>query len=300
MATPVLIAGPTASGKSRLALEFARRSGGVVINADAMQVYAELRILSSRPSDAELEAAPHRLFGHVPAAEAYSVGRWTRDIARVLAEARKANLRPIIVGGTGLYFRALTSGLARVPDVPPSIRTAWRERAATLSTPDLHQMLSERSASEARRLRPSDRSRILRALEVIDATGRTLPEWQDEAAGSALIDPEESIKIVLTPPRVELYERIDRRFLAMMELGALSEARKIAAMNLNPELPAMKSIGLTALLANLSGEITIDEAIARAQTETRNYAKRQMTWFRNQMPEWQQLTLDEALATAVE
>jgi len=294
MATPVLIAGPTASGKSRLALEIASRFGGMVINADALQVYSELRILSARPTEAEIEAAPHRLFGHIPASAAYSVGLWIREIAEILAEARRTNRRPIVVGGTGLYFSALTKGLARVPEVPSSIRTAWRERAAALSTPELHQLLAERSSNEARRLPPSDRSRILRALEVIDGTGRTLPEWQDEAAGSALIDPGEAIKIVLTEPRAELYERIDRRFLSMMEAGALTEARRIAALKLRPDLPVMKSIGLTALLANLAGEITIDEAIARAQTDTRNYAKRQMTWFRNQMPDWQHLPIDEA------
>ena len=294
MATPVLIAGPTASGKSRLALEIARRSGGIVINADALQVYSELQILSARPTGDEVEAATHRLYGHIPAASAYSVGWWIRDVARVLAEARQEKRLPIVVGGTGLYFAALTKGLAKVPEVPPSIRTSWRERAAALSTPELHQLLAERSSDEARRIRPSDRSRILRALEVIDATGRTLPAWQDEAAGSAMIDPNRATAIVLSEPRAELYERIDRRFLAMMEAGALTEARRIAAMKLSPDLPVMKSIGLTALLSNLAGETTIDEAIARAQTETRNYAKRQMTWFRNQMHDWRHLPLDEA------
>jgi tRNA dimethylallyltransferase len=294
MATPVLIAGPTASGKSRLALEIARRSGGIVVNADALQVYSELQILSARPTEDELKAATHRLYGHIPATSAYSVGWWIRDVSRVLAEARRERRLPIIVGGTGLYFAALTKGLAKVPEVPPSVRTAWRERAAALSTAELHQLLAERSADEARRIRPSDRSRILRALEVIDATGRTLPEWQDEAAGSAMIDPKRATAIVLSEPRAELYERIDRRFLAMMEAGALTEARRVAAMKLDPDLPVMKSIGLASLLSNLTGETTIDEAIARAQTETRNYAKRQMTWFRNQMPDWQHLSLDEA------
>ena len=294
MATPVLIAGPTASGKSRLALEIARRSDGMVINADAMQVYAELHILSARPTEAEIAAAPHRLFGHIPASAAYSVGLWTREVAEILAESEQTKRRPIIVGGTGLYFRALTRGLARVPEVLPSIRTAWRERAATLTTSDLHKLLGERSRAEAGRVPPSDRSRILRALEVIDGTGRTLPEWQEKSAGSALIDPAGAATIVLNEPRAELYERIDRRFLAMMEAGALTEARRIAALKIKPDLPVMKSIGLTALLANLSGELTIDEAIARAQTETRNYAKRQMTWFRNQMPGWQQVSLEEA------
>ena len=283
---PILIAGPTASGKSRLAIEVATRGNGVVINADSMQVYAELRILSARPSATEHGTVPHHLYGHVPAAERYSVGRWLADIAKAITKAEETGRRPVIVGGTGLYFRALTQGLASVPEVPAAVRTAWREKAAALSTRDLHNLLAERSRNEARRLRPNDRSRILRALEVIDATGRTLPEWQDEAAGAALVDPNRAARIVLAPPRAELYNRINRRLLAMMEAGALVEARRITVLKLDPDLPAMKSIGLSALVAHLSGEIELNEAIARAQTESRNYAKRQMTWFRNQMADW--------------
>lgn len=289
-----MIAGPTASGKSRIAVDLARRIGGVVINADSMQVYAELAILSARPPPEVLEAVPHRLYGHVSIAEAYSVGRWISDVAATLVDARGEQRRPIIVGGTGLYFRALTRGLAQVPEVPASIRSMWRERAATLSTPELHEMLAQRSSAEAARIKPTDRSRILRALEVIDGTGRTLPEWQDEAAGAALVSPTEATRIVVNPPRAEIYDQINRRFLAMMRAGALAEARRIAALNIPADMPGMKSIGLTALLAHLSGEIELDEAIARAQTETRNYAKRQTTWFRNQMPDWQHLAPDEA------
>ncbi len=296
MAKPILIAGPTAGGKSRLALEIAKRVDGMIINADSMQVYAELRVLTARPSDAELEAAPHRLFGHVPASQPYSVGRWISDIASVLLDARGERRRPIIVGGTGLYFRALTHGLAEVPNVPVAIRSEWRERAATLSTGELHDLLAKRSSNEAARVGPNDRGRILRALEVIDATGRTLPEWQDEAAGAALIQPSEAERIVLVPQRADLYDRINRRFLVMMKAGGLHEARKVAALKLSPDLPAMKSIGLTALMAHLNGETELDEAIARAQTETRNYAKRQMTWFRNQMPDWRQITPGETEA----
>lgn len=293
-ASPILIAGPTASGKSRLALETARQVGGVVVNADAIQVYSELRVLTSRPSDAETEEVPHRLYGHVRAAERYSVGRWLGDVEAVMAEARAKGLRPIVTGGTGLYFRALTQGLASVPEVPATIRTAWRERAATLETPDLHALLAERSPSEGERVQPSDRSRILRALEVLDATGRPLPEWQAEAAASALVNPASAVRIVLNPSRADLYDRINRRFLLMLKRGALEEARRIAALKLDPELPAMKSIGLTAMLSHLRGEVELDEAIARAQTETRNYAKRQMTWFRNQMSDWPQLDLATA------
>ena len=294
MATPILIAGPTGSGKSRLAHDVARRTNGLVINADSMQVYGELSILTARPPPDDLASVPHSLYGHVPISEAYSVGRWITDIAAVLADAEGRGLRPIIVGGTGLYYRALTKGLAQVPDVPSSIRTWWRERAATLPTSELHGLLSQRSSAEAARLNPTDRNRILRALEVIDGTGRTLPEWQNEAASSALVDSSEAISIVVSPPRAELYDAINRRFLTMLEEGALDEARAIADQNLDPSLPATKSIGLSTLLAHLAGEIELNEAIARAQTETRNYAKRQSTWFRNQMPDWRHASPAEA------
>ena len=288
---PVLIGGPTASGKSGFAIEVARQIGGVVINADSMQVYNELSIITSRPRAADIEAVPHRLYGHIRASERYSVGRWLADVGEMLNEARADRLTPVFVGGTGLYFRALTQGLAPVPEVPASIRTDWRERAATLSTAELHEALAERSADEAGRIQPSDRSRILRALEVIDATGRTLPEWQVEAADGALIDPRAARCFVLTPPRANLYERINQRFLSMMKEGALREARRFASLKLDPDLPATKSIGLRALLAHHHGELELDEAVTRAQTESRNYAKRQMTWFRNQMADWQ--TIDD-------
>ena len=300
MASPILIAGPTASGKSRLAFDIARRVNGVIINADSMQVYAELEVLTARPSPDDMEAVPHRLYGHVSVSEPYSVGRWINDVAVTLIDARGEGRRPIIVGGTGLYFRALTKGLTQVPDVPATVRSSWRERAATLTTDELHALLAQRSASEAARLSPTDRNRILRALEVIDGTGRTLPEWQDEAAGTALIELAAATAIVVTPPRVELYDRINRRFLMMMKHGALGEARRIANQDYDPSLPAMKSIGLSALLAHLAGEIELEEAIARAQTETRNFAKRQMTWFRNQMPDWRHLGPADAEAALAE
>ncbi len=296
MIEPVVIAGATASGKSRLAFELAQRIGGTVVNADAMQVYAELRILTARPPDADTERVPHRLYGHVSAAERYSVGLWLRDVAAAIAEADRERRTPIIVGGTGLYLNALTQGLAAVPEVPATIRTAWRERAATHTTEELHGLLAERSPDEAKRIGPTDRSRILRALEVLDATGRTLPEWQREAADAALVNPKRATRMVVQVPRTELYDRINARFLGMMAAGALEEAKRIAALGLDPELPAMKSIGLSALLAHLRGELDLDAAIVRAQTETRNYAKRQMTWFRNQMAEWPALTPSEAEA----
>ncbi|MCW5696819.1 MAG: tRNA (adenosine(37)-N6)-dimethylallyltransferase MiaA [Bauldia sp.] len=283
--TPLLIAGPTASGKSALALAAAERDRGMVINADALQVYAGLRILTARPSPEDEARAPHRLYGHVAPGERYSVGSWLADVAGALAEAEAAGLRPIIVGGTGLYFRALTQGLAPVPPVPPEIRERWKARAEGVATGDLHRLLAGRSASEAARLRPTDRARILRALEVLDATGRPLPEWQALAA-RPLIDPAAAERIVIAPDRAELHRRIAQRFQGMIDAGALNEARAIAALGLDPALPAMKALGLRPLLRHLAGALSLDEAIARGIAETRQYAKRQETWFRHQMADW--------------
>ena len=282
---PVLIAGPTASGKSALALRLAAERPSIIVNADALQVYRELRIITARPTPADEARAPHRLYGHVPAAERYSVGAWLADVAAVLADARARQRRPIIVGGTGLYFRALTQGLAPVPAIPAAIREGWRERAEALSVPELHRLLRERSTSEAERVKPSDRTRILRALEVLDATGRTLPDWQS-ANAEPLLRPETTDRIVLTVDRDELRRRIDRRLLAMIEAGALEEAHQLAALGLQPASTVMKAAGLRPLLDHLAGRPGL-VAIAAAQTETRQYAKRQETWFRNQMPDWE-------------
>jgi tRNA dimethylallyltransferase len=227
---------------------------------------------------------PHRLYGHVPASERYSVGAWLADISAVLADARAGQRRPIIVGGTGLYFRALTKGLAPVPAIPAEIREGWRDRAEAVSVLDLHRLLRERSTSEAERVRPSDRTRILRALEVLDATGRTLPDWQS-ANAAPLLPPDTADRIVLTLDRGELRRRIDRRLLAMIEAGALDEARHLAMLGLDPALPVMKAAGLRPLLDHLAGRPGL-EVITAAETETRQYAKRQETWFRNQMPDW--------------
>lgn len=286
--TPVLIAGPTAAGKSTLALRLAAESGGVIVNADALQVYAELRILTARPSPQDEARIPHRLYGHVPAADGYSVGRWLTDVAAVLAEAREAGHRVILVGGTGLYFRALTGGLAPVPPVPAELSRAWRERAKGLATAELLRLLAGRSASEAARVRPTDRARILRALEVIEATGRTLPEWQKDTT-RPLIDPAAAERTVIVPDRGELHRRIRARFRAMLDAGALDEARAVAG--LDPDLPAMKALGLRPLLAQLDGQLSPEAAIATAEAETRQYARRQETWFRGQMADWPRIAV---------
>ncbi|HEY4981510.1 MAG TPA: tRNA (adenosine(37)-N6)-dimethylallyltransferase MiaA [Pseudolabrys sp.] len=283
--TAILIAGPTASGKSALALELAEKLGGVIVNADSMQVYRDLRIITARPTDAEAARVPHRLYGHVDAAENYSVGRWCRDVGAVLAEIAALGRVPILVGGTGLYFKALTSGLAAVPPIPADIRAQVRGRLQSEGVAPLYAELMQRDPATAHRLMPLDRSRISRALEVVLATGRSLTDWhRDELP--ALIDPVQAAKVFITCERKELVRRIDARFAAMLEAGALDEVRALAARPLDPLLPAMKAHGVPWLIRHLNGEISLDEASAGARMDTRRYAKRQLTWFRNQMKDW--------------
>jgi tRNA dimethylallyltransferase len=283
----ILIAGPTASGKSHLALDLARRRGGVIVNADSMQVYAELRILSARPAPEDEAAVPHRLYGHVAAGERYSVGRWLVDVAAVLAETRQAGLLPIVVGGTGLYFKALTEGLATVPPIAPAVREYWRFRGLAEPPEALHALLAVRDPEGAAAIRPSDRTRIVRALEVVEATGRPLREWQRMTTSPVpLIDATSAERIVLDCDRALLHERIALRADRMVAAGALDEVRGLQQLGLDPLMPAMKAIGVREFLAHFAGKLSIDEAIAAVKTETRRYARRQMTWFRNQMASW--------------
>jgi tRNA dimethylallyltransferase len=281
----VLIAGPTASGKSALALALADKLDGTVVNADSMQVYSHLRLITARPSAAEEAHAPHRLYGHVDEAENYSVGRWSRDVGDVLTEIATEGRVPILVGGTGLYFKALTEGLAAVPPVPGEIRAQVRARLQNDGVAPLYAELIERDPVTAARLMPLDRVRIARALEVILATGRSLSEWHRQGM-APLIDPAKAIKIFLNCERTQLVSRIDARFAAMLEAGALNEVRALAARNLDPLLPAMKAHGVPWLIRHLNGEITLDEAAGGAGMDTRRYAKRQITWFRGQMKDW--------------
>lgn len=291
----VLIAGPTASGKSALALRLAEKHGGVVINADSMQVYRDLRVITARPSPEEEARAPHRLYGHVDAAENYSTGRWCRDVSEVLAECRREGRLPILIGGTGLYFKALTAGLAAVPPIPADIRAAVRGRVASEGAAALHAELAQLDPVTARRLMVNDRSRIARALEVALATGRPLSDWHREGL-PAPVDPAKAVKVFITCERKELVRRIEARFAAMLEAGALDEVRALAARRLDPMLPAMKAHGVPWLIRHLNDEISIDEAAAGAIMDTRRYAKRQLTWFRNQMKEWIWMPADEASA----
>ncbi len=297
----VLIAGPTASGKSALALAIAEATGGFVIDADSMQIYRELRILTARPSPEEEARAPHRLYGHVPAASARSVGDWLGEAAAALAEAEAADRPAIFVGGTGLYFEALTRGLAEVPAIAPEVRAHWRERAARDGAEALHAELAKRDAEGAARLRPSDTQRVTRALEVIEATGRPLAAWQADPS-PALLAPEAALRIVVEPERAELHRRIAIRFRAMVEAGALEEAAAFAALGLPPDLPATRAIGVSALADAAAGRIGLDAAIDRAVAETRQYAKRQSTWMRGRMADWRRFDpigeADAAAATA--
>jgi tRNA dimethylallyltransferase len=283
--TAVLIAGPTASGKSAAALELAQRLRGTVVNADSMQVYRELAVLTARPSVADMAGVPHRLYGMVSAAEAYSVGRWLGDSSRAIAEALAAGRVTILVGGTGLYFKALTEGLAPIPDVPAEIREHWREQADTLGAAQLHRELAARDPAMAARLKPTDPQRIVRALEVVDATGVSLAEWQG-ASAAPMLPPEGVVRIVVAPEREPLYAAIDARFESMIGQGALLEVKALIALGLDPGLPAMRAHGVRELGAYLAGTQSLDEAIAKAKTESRRYAKRQMTWVRRFMTDW--------------
>jgi tRNA dimethylallyltransferase len=276
----VLIAGPTASGKSAAALALAGHIGGVIVNADSMQVYRETPILTAQPDAADKALSPHLLYGHVSARDAYSVGRYAEDARAALAQARAMDRVPIFTGGTGLYFSALTDGLAEIPPTPAEIRTAARALLAEIGVAELHRRLAARDPETAAGLRPSDPQRVLRAWEVFEATGRPLVQWQRAPAAPVLKD----MKIaafVLDPPRPELRARIAARFEAMLEAGALDEAQALAG--LDPALPAARLLGLKPLQALAAGTLTRAEAVTAAVTGTRQFAKRQMTWFRHRM-----------------
>lgn len=279
---PLLIAGPTASGKSAYALAEAAK-GGVIINADASQVYDVWRVLTARPSAEEEAQAPHRLYGHIAPSVRYSVGAWLRDVAPVLAEAQASGLRPIIVGGTGLYFKALTEGLAEIPEPSETIRAVVDARLKAEGLAALVADLTVRDPATAEAADLQNPMRVTRALEVLEATGKGLAAWQAETPAPLVPDAD---KVLITMDRDDLYKRCDQRFGIMIERGALDEARAIAAQNLDPALPAMRAVGAPELLAHLRGEISLDAAAVAAKQATRNYAKRQMTWMRNQMKDW--------------
>lgn len=289
----MLIAGPTASGKSALAMTIARRCDGVVVNTDSMQVYRDLRVLSARPTAAEEAAQPHRLYGHVDGAENYSAMRYAADVSKTLVELRAERKLPVLVGGTGLYFKALTDGFSEIPPVPEEVRSAFRARVEGVETTALRAELAGCDPELAKRLKPTDRMRIMRALEVFAATGRSLASFQGERRPGPL-DGKNLLKLFVMPERESIRRRIDLRFEQMMEAGALDEVARLRERRLDPLLPVMRAHGVPGLIAHLDGELSLAEAIARGQADTRAYAKRQVTWYRHQMPEWQAVPPEQA------
>jgi tRNA dimethylallyltransferase len=282
---PILIAGPTASGKSALALELAERLGGVIINADSMQVYAELQILTARPTADEEARVLHALYGFVPASEAYSAGRFVKDAAAAIADARAKDLRPIIVGGTGLYFKALTEGLSPIPEVDPAVRQYWRDEAQAKGAGELYIHLTMQDPETAGRLNPTDTQRIVRALEVLQSSGKPLSYWQAQK-GTPVVDLSAAHAFALMPERGQLYLRADARFDQMIETGALEEAGRLQRLGLDPTLPAMRALGVAPLIAHMRGGSGLEEAVAIAKAETRQYIKRQTTWLKRYMIAW--------------
>lgn len=279
-----LIGGPTGGGKSALALRLALAVGGEIVNADSMQLYADLRILTARPSDEDEARAPHHLFGVADAGEAWSVGRWLAAARDVLGDIAGRGRTAIVVGGTGLYFRSLTRGLADIPPVPSAIRQETAAMFDALGEAAFRDRLAGVDPAAARRIGTGDRQRLMRAWEVFAATARALSDWQ--ADGPGVLDGAAWRGVILSPPRAELYRRCDARLVDMIEAGALDEVAHLMARGLDAGLPAMKALGVAPLAALLRGEMSLDQALARAQQETRHYVKRQITWFRHQTPDW--------------
>jgi tRNA dimethylallyltransferase len=297
-AVAVLIAGPTASGKSAYAIQLARATGGVVLNADSMQVYRDLRVITARPSPEEETQAEHRLFGFVDGAENYSVARYAADATREIEAVWRAGRLPILAGGTGLYFQALEAGLSSIPQLPPAVREAVRASCEGIDTPALHARLAAQDPTGAALLRPSDRLRVMRALEVFEATGRSLSSYHGVREPGVLAG-KPLVKLFLAPERATLHARINARFEAMMSGGALDEVAALAQRGLDPMLPVMRAHGVPALIAYLRGEMSREDAVNRGQTDTRAYVKRQFTWFRNQMQGWRWLEDEAGKAAAI-
>jgi len=292
MTTPVLlIHGPTASGKSALALRVAEATGGEIVNADALQLYADLTVLSARPSPEEEARAPHHLFGIADGADGWSVGRWARAAQPVIEAIVARGRTAIVVGGTGLYFKALTEGLADIPPTPAAVRVGVGKTFDALGEERFRELLAMVDPAANARIAPGDRMRLSRAMEVFEATKKPITAWQAET--SPALPPELWSAVVIEPDRDLLYARCDGRFEAMIAAGALDEVRALAARRLDPDLPVMKAVGVRELSAHLAGELPLDRAVELARQETRRYAKRQLTWLRNQTPDWPRVTETE-------
>ncbi|MDQ1153576.1 tRNA (adenosine(37)-N6)-dimethylallyltransferase MiaA [Brevundimonas sp. SORGH_AS_0993] len=279
-----LIAGPTASGKSALALRMARETGAVILNADSQQLYADLRVLTARPSEAEEALADHRLYGVADAVDAWSVGRWSREILTILDDLRQKGRSAILVGGTGLYFTALTKGLADIPAVSLQVRERVEADYRALGEAAFRARLALDDPRAAASIAQGDRQRLVRAMSVLAASGRPLSAWRDET--QPLLKPDSWTGLVIEPVRAALYANCDRRVDLMIQGGAVEEVRALLARGLSPDLPAMKAVGVREIAAWLNGETTQAEALAALKQATRNYAKRQLTWFRNQTADW--------------
>lgn len=282
-----LIAGPTASGKSRLAMQRARETDAVIINADSQQLYADLRVLSARPSVEDEAEIPHRLYGVADAADAWSVGRWSRAVMDLLAELAAEGRPALLVGGTGLYFNALTKGLAEIPPVPVEIRDAVQAEFDAEGEAVFRRRLAEVDPAAEAAIFPADRQRLVRAFSVYRASGRALSDWKADTR--PLLAPDSYDALVVEPPRERLYASCDARVDMMMAQDALDEVRALVARDLSPDLPAMKAVGVRELAAHLAGELSLDDAVAAVKQATRNYAKRQLTWLRNQHQDWRRL-----------
>ena len=281
----ILIAGPTASGKSAFAMDVAESVGGVIVNADSMQVYRELRILTARPARDDENRIPHELYGHVAGVTPYSVGRFLEDARQAIARIRQAGKTPIVVGGTGLYFKGLLEGLSPIPPIDPNVRTKWRGIGDTEGAPALHRALSARDPQMAATLMPGDTQRLVRALEVIESTGKSLLDWQ-KTQGTPTVSTARCAKWVISPPRDALYAACNDRFEQMLARGAIAEVEELLSLQLSSDLPIMRALGVAPLAQFIAGDVTLSDATSRAQTETRQYAKRQQTWLSKNMISW--------------
>jgi tRNA dimethylallyltransferase len=290
----LLIHGPTASGKSALALRAARALDGELVNADALQLYSDLTALSARPTPEEMAGVPHHLFGVADGADGWSVGRWARAAGPVIDEIVARGRTAVVVGGTGLYFKALTDGLADIPPTPAAVRAGVGKTFDTLGEARFRELLASVDPVAEARIAPGDRMRLSRALEVLEATGKPLTAWQAKTAPALPADAWRAV--VIEPERDRLYARCDARFETMLERGALDEVRALIARGLDPDLPVMKAVGVRELAAHLHGEVSLAQAAELARRETRRYAKRQLTWLRNQTPDWPRITETDAEA----
>jgi tRNA dimethylallyltransferase len=288
----IFVAGPTASGKSELALMLAERFDGVVINADSMQVYKEMRVLTARPDDAEEARAPHRLYGVLSVSDSCSAGRWAELAKAEIEVAIAAGKVPILVGGTGLYFEALIDGIAPTPEIPAKVRNLVRAKMEELGAVEFHRLLAAKDPAMAEKLHSNDRQRLMRAMEVIEATGLSLAKWQhQQSVGPEFENP--WLGLVVDIPRDELYARCDKRLDLMLEEGALEEVKVLKKKGFDRNLPAMKALGVPDFMAYLDGDMALDEALLKAKTGTRRYAKRQLTWLRRKMISWNYVKMKE-------